>query len=110
MTQPWSHRSPLRLTRAAAKIDDPRENEEQVRETVHVPKQHGIDRRLERHDPALGAAANGASNVQRRASGRAAGEDEATEGRQLLLEPIDQVLETIDLGVANDRLGDARRE
>ena len=102
--------SPFGLHRPAAVIDDAREDEEQVGQAIYVAHEHRVDRRIERHDAALRAAADRPRNVKRRAGGRAAGEDEAAERRQLPFEPIDQTLEPDDVIVADDRLGDASRQ
>ena len=50
---------------------------------------------------ALGAAADGARDVQRGAGRGAAGENEAAQRRQLGFEPIDQLLEARDVVVGD---------
>ena len=96
-------RRTIRSRHAAAVIDGARQDEQQIGEPVDVAQQHRIDRRLERDHAALGAAADGARDVQRGAGRRAAGENEAAQRRQLGLEPIDQLLEPDDVVVADAR-------
>ena len=88
-------------------IDDAREHEQQVGQAVHVAQQDRIDRRIERHDAALGAAADRPRDVERGAGRRAAGQDEPPQRRQLVLEPIDQPLEPRDVVVDERGFGDA---
>ncbi len=49
-------------------------------------------------DAPLGAPADRARQVQQRAGGRSAGQDEPAQRRQLRLEPIDRLLERLDVG------------
>jgi A/G-specific adenine glycosylase len=78
------------------------EHEQQIGQPVDVTDQDRIDWRVQRHDPPLGAAADGASDMQRGARGRAAGEDEPTQRRQRGLQTIDQLLEHYDLRVGDN--------
>ena len=87
-----------------------RHHEQQIGQAVDVAQQHGIDRRLERDHPALGAPAHRPRHVQRGAAGTAAGQDESPERRHLGFETIDELLEARDVGVAEGRLGDAGGE
>src|SRR6185369_11770493 len=77
---------------------------------VDVPDQNGIGRRRERNHAALGTAADGACNMQRRPSRGAACQYEPAQGRQLRFEPIDQLFEPLDVSVAERRLADALRD
>ena len=101
---------PFCLCDTAAMIGDSGENEQEIREAVNVAQQHRIDRRIEGDDAALGAAADGARDVQRGAGRGAAGENEAPQRRQLGLELIDQPLEPRDVLVVDHRFADARRQ
>jgi len=71
-------------------IHDPREDEEPVREAVHIPQENGIHRRREGDHSALDAAADRARDVQRCARRDAAGQDEAAHWRHFRVRPIDQ--------------------
>ena len=51
-------------------------------------------------DAALGAAADGPRQVQQRAGRRSAGQDEPAQRRQFGFEPIDRLLEALDVGLA----------
>ena len=85
-------RLPFGFCRARAMIRRPGEDEQQIRQAVHIAHEHGIDRRIERDDAPLGAAADGARHVQRGAGRRSTRQDEAAQRRQLRLETIDQLL------------------
>src|SRR6185369_13251984 len=74
--------SPLGLRDAAAVVDDPGQDEEQVRQAVDVADEHRVDWRIEADHPALRPPADRARDVQRGAGARAAGEDEAAQRRE----------------------------
>ena len=86
-------------------IDDARQHEQEIGQAIHVRKQVRLDvLRAERHDRSLRASAYGPREMQQRAGAIAAGENEAAQRRQLGLEPIDPVFETLDVGVGDRRL------
>jgi hypothetical protein len=85
-------------------VDRSRHDEQQVGEPVDVPDQELVDGRPQRHHPSLGAAADGAREVQRGAWLGTAWQDEVRERREAGLEPIDDLLEALDIGVLQDRL------
>src|SRR3954471_8209913 len=91
--------SPLRLCYTGPVVGDPREDEEQIRQPIDVAQQNRIDWRLETHDAALGAAADGAGDVERGSRSGPAGENETAQRRQLRLETIDQLLDAEDVVV-----------
>jgi len=91
-------------------IDRPRHDEQQVGQPVDVPDQKLMDGRLQRNHPPLGAAADRARKVERGASLGTAGQDEVRQRREGHLEPIDELLEAIDIGIPKRHLGDAWRD
>ena len=101
---------PRCLGNAAAVIDDPREDEEEIRQAVDVTHQHRVDRRIEPDHPAFRAAADRARDVKRGARRGAAGQDEAAQRGELLVEPIDQLFEPDHMAVADHGFGDAGGE
>ena len=86
-------------------VRDPRDDEQEIGQTIDIPEQHGIDRRIERHHGALRPAADGAGHMERCAAGGPAGENEVLERRQTGLQTIDQLLEPRDVLVAQPRFG-----
>ena len=90
-------------------IGGTRQHEQQIRQAIHVANEHGVDWRLQPDDAALGSATDGARDVQGGAGGRAARENEAAQRRQLGLEPIDQLLEPLDVGIDQLRFRHAIR-
>lgn len=80
-------------------IHDPSEDEEPVRESVHIPQENGIHGRREGDHSALDAAADSARDVKRCARRDAAGQDEAAQWRHFRVRSIDQCLEPLDVGV-----------
>ena len=87
-------------------VDRARHDEEQVREPVDVSNQDLVDRRLERHHAPLRTTADRPRHVQRCACLDAAREDKMRERGEFGLEPIDQLLEALDIGVMKRRLRD----
>ena len=85
-----------------------RHHEQQIGEPVDIPNQDLIDRRLQRHHAPLRSAADGPRHVQRGAGLDAPREDKMRERGEIRLEPIDQLLEALDIGVMKRRLRDAR--
>lgn len=90
-------------------VDRPRHHEQQIGEPVDIPNQDLIDRRLQGHHAPLRAAADCPRHVQRGTGLDAACEDKMRERGEIGLEPIDELLETFDIGVMKRRLGDAAR-
>ena len=84
-------------------VDRARHDEEQVREPVDVSNQDLVDRRLERHHAPLRTTADRPRHVQRCACLDAAREDKMRERGEIGLEPIDQLLEALDVGVVKRR-------
>ena len=93
--RPRRGRSPFELGHARAVVHGPCRDEQEVGQAVDVGQQLAPAPRPapSSDDPALGAAADGARQVERRAGRRAAGQDEPPERRQLRLEPVDPLLE-----------------
>ena len=81
-------------------VDRARHDEQQIGQPVDVSNQDRVDRRLQRHHPPFGTAADRPRQCSARARLDAAGENEVRERRQLALEPIDQLLEPLDIGVS----------
>ncbi len=102
--------SPLGLPNSSSVIHNPRKDEEQIGQAIHIAHEDRIDRRAERHDAPLRAAAHRSRDVEGGASGRAAGQDEAAQRRHFGVEVIDQVLEAHDMRVVDHGFGDARGE
>ncbi len=91
-------------------IHNPREDEEQIGQAIHVANEDRVHRGPERDDAPLGAATDRPGHVERGAGGRAAGQDEAAQRRHFGVEVIDQVLEADHLLVVDHGFGDARCE
>ncbi len=85
-------------------IDRPRHDEQQVGQPVDIPDQKLMDGRLQRNHPPLGAAADRARKVERGARLGAAGQDEVRQRREGHLEPIDELLEALDIGILSATL------
>jgi len=107
MTRLWP--SPLGFRRSSPMIDGPRHHKQQIGEPVDVPNQDQVDWRPQRHHPALCAAADRAGKMQPGAGLDAAGKNKMRERRQLGFEPIDELLEALDIRVVKHRLRDAGR-
>ena len=91
-------------------VRDARHHKEQIREAIQVDDDDGLDRAGSESDhTSLGAAADRASEMKLRARRRSSGEDEFTQRRKALFEPIDQQLQLCDLGLGDERLFDALR-
>ena len=76
-----------------------RHHEQQIGQPVQVDDDDRLDRvRAQRDDPPLGAAADRAGEVQQRARGAAAGQDEPAQRRQFRLETDRSLLEPLDVG------------
>ena len=90
-------------------IDPPSHHEQQIGEPVDIPNQHFIDRRLQCHNAPFRTAADRPRDVQCGAGLDAAREDKMRERGQIGLEPIDQLLEAVDIGVMKGRFRDAGR-
>ena len=87
-------------------VDGARHHEQQIGQPVDIPHQDRVDRRLEHHHAALRAAADGPRQVQPRTGRDAARKNKRRERRQIGFEPIDELLEALDIGVAKRRLRD----
>jgi hypothetical protein len=87
-------------------VDRARHDEEQVREPVDVSNQDLVERRLERHHAPLRTPADRPRHVQHGAGRDATREDKMRERGEFGLEPIDQLLEALDVGVMKRRLRD----
>jgi hypothetical protein len=74
-------------------VRDAREHEQEIGQPVHIAQQDRIDWWIERHDAALGAAADRPRDVERGTGWRAAGQDEPPQRRQLVFHLVDQPLE-----------------
>jgi len=90
-------------------VDRPCHHEQQIGEPVDIPNQNLIDRRLQGHHAPLRAAADRPRHMQRGAGLDAACEDKPSERGKIGLEPIDELLEALDIGVMKRRLRDAGR-
>jgi len=88
-------------------VDRTRHHEQQIGEPVDVPDQDLFDRRLQRHHAPFRAAADRPRHVQRGAGLDATCKDKMRERGEIRLEPIDQLLEALDIGVMKRRLRDA---
>ena len=89
---------PFHFRLARTMIDRTREHEQQVGQPVHVRQQVRVDAiGAERHNRPLRSTADGAREMQQRARAIAAGKDEPAQRRQLGLESIDPVFETLDV-------------
>ena len=88
-------------------VDRTRHHEEQIGEPVDIPNQDQVDRRLQRHHAPLRAAADRPRKVQPGAGLDAARKNKMRERRKIGLEPIDELLEALDIGVMKRRLRDA---
>ena len=90
-------------------IHGPSQDEQQIRQPVHVRKQLTVDAfDSERHDRPLGAPSDRPRDMQQRARTISTGEDESPQRRQFPLEAIDPVLETLDVFVGHSGFGDPR--
>jgi len=87
-------------------VDRARHDEQQIGEPVDISNQDLVEPWLQRHHAPLRTAADRARQVQRRARLDAAGEDKMRECGEIGLEAIDQLLETLDIGVMKRRLRD----
>ena len=88
-------------------IDRARHDEQHIREPVDVSNQDLVERRLQRHHAPLRTTADRPRHVQRRARLDAAREDKMRERGEIGLEPIDELLEALDVSVMKHRLRDA---
>ena len=89
-------------------VDDASHDEEEVGQTVDIAQDRRIHRRVQRDDPAFGAAAHGAGDVQRRAGGdpparmkRRSGSSSCSSRSMTLFEPN-------DVSLGDGRFGDTR--
>ena len=89
-----------------ALVRDAREREEQVGQPIEIDDDERRNLRLasELDDAALGAAADGARDVQRGGLWRAAGNDERSERLELGVAVVDRALELGDARVVDARL------
>jgi hypothetical protein len=94
---------PLWFIDVGAGVDDAGHGEEEVREAVDVAEQGAGDRFDvgEGDDAALGAAADGAGEVELGGGGVTAGEDEELERRQLFIEGVDPAFEGCDIVIGD---------
>ena len=90
-------------------IDRARHHEEQIREPVDIPDQKLVNGWPQRDHPPLGTAADGARKVKRGARLGAARQDKVRQRSEVGLEPIDELLEALDIAILKDRLCDAGR-
>ena len=83
--------APLHVAHAGPPVLHPREGEEQVGEAVHVAERDiaQLVLPIQGHEPALRSAADGPRDVEGGGGRRAAGQDEALQGLELLFEAID---------------------
>jgi hypothetical protein len=88
-------------------VNRTRHHEQQIGEPVDIPDQDLVDRRPQRHHAPLRTPADRPRHVQRGTGLDAAGEDKMRERGEIGLEPIDQLLEALDIAVMKHRLGDA---
>jgi len=88
-------------------IDHASEHEQQVGQAVDVRQHRRIDALCaERHDRPLGTPADRAAQMQERARGTAARQDEPPQRRQFGFGLIDPILEALDVGIGDGCLGD----
>src|SRR5207237_10881538 len=104
---PWWRVSPFNFCDTRSLIGGAREHKQQIGEAIHVAQEYGVDRRVESHHAPLGAAADGAGEVQRRSRRAAACENEPPQRRQIGFDAIDQLFESQNVAVAERRFGDA---
>src|SRR4051812_38362441 len=86
---------PLWLSDARTRVADARHREEQVAQAIEVANQRGRDRRFagkRQHSP-LGATTDGAREVEVARGERSAGQDEALQWHELVVERVDPSLE-----------------
>ena len=88
-------------------VDRTRHHEQQIGEPVDIPNQDLVDRRLQRDHAPFRAAADRPRDVERGAGFDAAREDKMRERGKIRLEPIDQLLEALDIGVMKRGFRDA---
>jgi hypothetical protein len=88
-------------------VDRTRHHEQHIGEPVDIPNQDLVDWRLQRNHPPFRAAADRPRHVQRGAGPDTTREDKMRERGKIRLEPIDQLLEALDIGVMKRHLRDA---
>ena len=90
--------APEHLAAVLVPREHARENEEQVGQSVQVLRDLRGDgfRARKRPDPSFGPARDGAREVARRRRGPAARQDEVLEWWQVVVEPVERLLETLD--------------
>ena len=93
------------LSPPSAEADQPRHDEQMVGEAVEIDEGERVERRCRRRGDrrALGAADDGAGEVEPGRAAAAAGQDEAAQRLQALVHRVDLALEPVDL-----RLDDAQ--
>ncbi len=100
---------PFHFRLARAMIHGAREDEQQIRQPVHVREQLTVDVvDSERHDGSLGAPADRPGDMQQRTCTISTGKNESPQGRKFSLEAIDPILEPLDVFVRHSGFGDPR--
>src|SRR5690349_5408437 len=96
------------FTSAGLNVGDACEGEEQVGQAIEVDhhQRRDLDLPLETDHPSLGAATDGAGDVEHRTLAAAARDDERLEGLELLVALVDGVLEGLDPALVDVRLGE----
>ena len=94
---------------AAMQVFQPRRDEQEIRQPIHIPHDNGVHFHLarQRHDAPLGPACHGAGEVQGSAALRAAGQDELAQRLQLRLEAVDPFFQLAHLVFREGGLGAA---
>jgi A/G-specific adenine glycosylase len=90
-------------------VDGACHDEQQIRKAVDVPNEQRLDRRLQSHHSALGAAADRPRQMQRGARFRSARKNEVRERRKLRLQPVDPLFEPRNVGIVQRRFDEPRR-
>ena len=99
---------PFQLGSPGTMVSGTRQHEQQIGQAIHIRQQlgiHAID--TERDDRTLGTAADRAGEMQQGASLGSTRQDEAPQRRQFGVDPVDPVLETLDVFMSHRRLADA---
>ena len=91
-------------------IDPSRHHEQQIRQAIDIANEQRVNRRLQRDHPALRSSADRPGEVQPSRRLYSTGENDRGPGGQVAFKAIDQLLETLDIRIGDDRLGDARRD
>ena len=97
--------SPFGLGNTRAAIRGSRHHEQQIGQAVEIHDDDGLDSvGTKTNDTPLGAPADRSAHVQQRTRRRAAGEDEFPQRLQFVLEPIDELFESLQRLIRPPRL------